>query len=361
MAMTIIQSTHPEWFGNHPWILPVSLLLIFAGLLFWLTQIGWIQRILGLSKVETSHVDLPNAKPQMESRLKIISSYYGVEGGPDEEVTEKYLKPRMAGDSLVGWVGADLFGPFQPVTGLLKRLKVRYSFNGKEATVTRPEHAILILPEDSFLTRQLDEIKQMHADEMRRHEITHNAELSRSHEFYEQCKEEKRAIEAKVDSLSPLQIDALTLSTRLLQFIEAQGPPPIPKYTREQLDAMSSERWKALVQSGDKDFDFACEYYYGGNLDRTTPESRDEVHKQMNARAMLLHSWYQKIRAAYNLNFKKKVEEMYHRFVLEELAEQVLLVPDGIGMRKEDVLAIANKLWELAYKLREKGVVIETP
>lgn len=46
--MTSIQSIHPQWFGSHPWILPVSLLVLFVGLLLWITQIGWVQTLLGL-------------------------------------------------------------------------------------------------------------------------------------------------------------------------------------------------------------------------------------------------------------------------------------------------------------------------
>jgi len=54
VVMTIIQSTHPSVFGNHPWILPASLLLLFAGLLFWLTQYHWFQRVLGLQRTDLS-------------------------------------------------------------------------------------------------------------------------------------------------------------------------------------------------------------------------------------------------------------------------------------------------------------------
>jgi hypothetical protein len=46
-VMTVIQGAHPEWFGNHPWILPVALLVLLASLLFFLTQYPWFQRMLG--------------------------------------------------------------------------------------------------------------------------------------------------------------------------------------------------------------------------------------------------------------------------------------------------------------------------
>jgi hypothetical protein len=100
---------------------------------------------------------------QKNSRLKIIEARYGVEGGPDPEVYEEYLKPRIHGDALVGWVGADLFGGYQPVTGLPKRLRVRYSFDGKEATVERPEQAMIVLPEDRFLKQEIERLTRVAA------------------------------------------------------------------------------------------------------------------------------------------------------------------------------------------------------
>jgi hypothetical protein len=52
VALAALQATHPEWFGNHPWILPSALLLLFVSLLVWLTQYQWIQKLLGLARPE---------------------------------------------------------------------------------------------------------------------------------------------------------------------------------------------------------------------------------------------------------------------------------------------------------------------
>jgi hypothetical protein len=90
----------------------------------------------------------PQASP---SKLAIISASYGVKGGPDEDVAEKYLRPRISGDALAGWVGADLFGALDPAIGKYKRLKVRYSYEGNEATIERGENELLVLPEDHRL------------------------------------------------------------------------------------------------------------------------------------------------------------------------------------------------------------------
>ncbi len=89
--------------------------------------------------------------PADSSRLKIISAHYGVEGGPDDDVAEEYLRPRISGHALAGWVGADLFGPLDPAIGQHKRLKVHYSFEGRESIVERGENKLLVLPEDPLL------------------------------------------------------------------------------------------------------------------------------------------------------------------------------------------------------------------
>jgi hypothetical protein len=232
VAMTIIQSTHPEWFGNHPWILPVSLLLIFAGLLFWLTQIAWIQRLLGLSRAEVVHTNLASAKPKIRSRLKIISAHYGVEGISDPDVTH-FLEERVYGNALAEPIGADLFHGLDPVDGKNKRLKVHYSFDGREAMITRPQYAMLILPEDSFLTQQLDQIKQTHQDEMRRLEVSNNAYLSNAQEARRQCEEERREVLRQLDEtkgqltiLSPIQLEALALAKDLRDFLASLEPFP---------------------------------------------------------------------------------------------------------------------------------------
>lgn len=119
---------------------------------------------------------LPYAPPTEPSRLKIISAYYGADGGPDVDVLDKYIKPRVHGDAFVGWAGADLFGGFQPVINAPKRLRVRYSFDGgEESTVIRHENEMLVLPEDRFLKEQIaiernsavDELNAKHAADIK--------------------------------------------------------------------------------------------------------------------------------------------------------------------------------------------------
>lgn len=163
-VVNIIQATQPSWFGNHAWILPASSVVLFVGLLVWLCQYRWAQRVLGIvqSQKLKEQVSAPSSPHSSEailrpSRLEIIESRYGIDGGPDPEVTEQYIKPRIYRDTLVGFVGADLFGGFQPHIGPPpKRLKVRYRFDGEESMVVRGEGEMIVLPEDRFLKKQLE-------------------------------------------------------------------------------------------------------------------------------------------------------------------------------------------------------------
>ncbi|MCU1248747.1 MAG: hypothetical protein JWQ49_1776 [Edaphobacter sp.] len=88
------------------------------------------------------------ALPPVPSKLVIHSANYGIEG-KDSDVTATIRS--HANSALVVRVGADLFHGFDPLVGVLKRLKVRYSFEGHEATVERPETELLVIPEDPYL------------------------------------------------------------------------------------------------------------------------------------------------------------------------------------------------------------------
>src|SRR5579862_1802454 len=148
------------WAYFHPYDSPKAMasaggkltmsLSLYIGILVLAASVGIpaIVRLIG-----ASHRSNQQSVDRSDSRLKIISAHYGVEGGPDADVAEKYLRHKIGGDALVGWVGADLFGAFQPITGVKKRLKVHYSFDGHESNIVRPEHALLVLPEDPYFKR----------------------------------------------------------------------------------------------------------------------------------------------------------------------------------------------------------------
>ena len=120
----------------------------------WLGIVG-----LALSVVIPAIVNLFRRAPKnaAPSRLKIVEAHYGIEGINDPDVTH-YLLERTRGEFFAETVGADLFHGFDPVAGVPKRLKVRYSFDGREATIERPEYSWLILPEDLFLKNQISDL-----------------------------------------------------------------------------------------------------------------------------------------------------------------------------------------------------------
>jgi len=156
-----------------------------------------------------------------------------------------------------------------------------------------------------------------------------------------------------------LQFDAISLSMKLLEFIEAQGEPPTPKYSKEQIHRMPTEEMRSLIIAKDKDFDFSCEYHFGGNLEEGAPQTADELQKQIMARFTLLDPWYETVRAKYELEYRTEVERMANRFAVEQLSDEILRVPVEGRMSREYIRAIAAKLWEMAYKVREKGIRIE--
>jgi len=100
--------------------------------------------------------------PPPSGGLKIISAKWGIEGMSVFDVTSEVLE-RQRGDSFSERVMLGLFHGRDPVKKKTKFLTVRYSFDGREATITRPEYSWLILPENTFLENQLNALqKELH-------------------------------------------------------------------------------------------------------------------------------------------------------------------------------------------------------
>lgn len=111
----------------------------------------------------------------------------------------------------------------------------------------------------------------------------------------------------------------------------------------------------------DRDFEFACEFYYGG-ASTDGPRNADQLERNILARTSLLDPWYDKISASYILQFQPTVERMRNQFRAagEPDSDNALLMPVQGRSGRENIKAIARKLWELAYKIQEKEAVIET-
>lgn len=68
LIVNIIQGTHPDWFGNHTWILPASFVILVVGLLVWICQYSWTQKLLGIASAPQA---LPTKNPDRVELQKL--------------------------------------------------------------------------------------------------------------------------------------------------------------------------------------------------------------------------------------------------------------------------------------------------
>ncbi len=209
---------------------------------------------------------------------------------------------------------------------------------------------------------EVRKLKATHEEELRLQQASSKFDLDECREVRDHCEskrrtaEEKlRVLEAQLSVLTPLQLEAVQLSTDLLKFVESFGQPPPPKYTNDQINNMTSDEMGRLIKANDGDFAEAYEFHKGDG--RFRPASFSVGIIMANLRR--LWPWYEKVRAAYALQFKEAVERMHNRFAVEGLADDGLLLPvdgrDGV----KNIKTIASRLWELAYKVSEKRIVRE--
>jgi hypothetical protein len=182
------------------------------------------------------------------SRLKIISAQYGVEGIAEPDVTH-YLSKRLRGNSFAELIVAELFDGYDPVSNVPKVLKVRYSFDGREFAISRPEYSWLILPEDKFLKDRLEELKgQLDRLSQESVSIAVNGKLVAGPAAFD----EKRKIEGL---LTPLQIEALAIAKEMRAFLNnfEPQPPPIDPRTQDaktRLELMAKRAsWRGKIWS----------------------------------------------------------------------------------------------------------------
>lgn len=57
-ATSVVQQTHPEWFGDHHWITPTSLIVFGASVLLYISQYPWLRSLWGSAPTE-SHTPRP--------------------------------------------------------------------------------------------------------------------------------------------------------------------------------------------------------------------------------------------------------------------------------------------------------------
>jgi hypothetical protein len=235
-----------------------------------------------------------------DSRLKIISAYYGgIHGESDEEVTEKYLQPRIQGDALVGWVGANLFGAFQPVINLPKRLKIRYSFNGgEEKTVVRQENELLVLPEDTYLKGMDAPTSIKLRDELEK------TQYIRAHDLGLEVSE----------LFTPLQIEAFQMSRELRLLVRNAGNKP-------------------RLDPGD----------YPPSVEGTAAYSNEWDNT--------VGLWVAKLTHRYALDYGSRVKKLVHKFGIEGLSDEGLEMNAESVNSEMGIIYVAKALTDLALKM----------
>lgn len=135
-----------------------------------------------------------------------------------------------------------------------------------------------------------------------------------------------------------------------MAFVKQLGSAPTPKYTAIDIENLPTSEMRKLILAGDVDFAEACEYYHLGAVN-TEPG----LHNQIVAKWVQMYPWYQKMEAGYALDFKHRVEALRNRFMLEGISDDVFLLPIAYRDGVRNIHAIAEKLWELAYKVAGKG------
>lgn len=242
------------------------------------------------------------------------ANYRSIDGEGNNYDVDDCLRKMVTGDSLVLDIenhnfvaGGHNFVPEDPKRGTPKRLQVTYSYkNGKRITAERPEGTRFVLPEDSH-----------------------------------------------VQGFSMLQLEAIRLSSDLLEFLKQSGPPPAPMYTREQLERMSSAETERLIRAEDGDYMEATAFHYGD--ERLFVRAEEGIYKQSMARCTRLLPWYAKLGAIYaQKEFPARVENLRIRFTVEGMNDDGLRLPVEGSKGPDRVREIARKLWELAYKAEEK-------
>jgi hypothetical protein len=303
-------------------------------------------------------------KPKYPSKLAIHwANYQAVDGGGEVYQVGEFLHQIICGDSLVFdienhnfVIGDKNFVPRDPLFGKQKRLQVNYSYGGSQPVTTeRREHGRLLLPEDSKINWLMGETARLEREVKEWKEKYLAENVGKNNVQKELARAENRPTEDNRSRLplTALQIEAIRLSSELLDFLKRIGPAPAPRYTAAQINDMSSAQTKVLIQAQDGDFFDACEYHFGHK--NYFGQTAQGLENESTARVTRMYAWYQKLEAAYALEgLKEKVERLRNRFVVEGVAADALIVPIPYKDSEKHIRSIAAKLWELAYKAGDK-------
>jgi hypothetical protein len=191
--------------------------------------------------------------------------------------------------------------------GERKRLTVNYSFDGgPEMTVRRWERDMLTLP-----------------------------------------------VDPQLQALDDLQVKAIRISLGSLAMLEEIGPKPTPRYTEVEIDTMSENQRLALIQSNDKDFADACDYYFGGSnvVVREETENESRLAKRVATRYNFHRPWEVKTKNKFEARFGEDLAHLRKALATSEMAARLpAAILEEWNVEKQ-IQEIAKQLWLVAFDL----------
>ncbi len=211
---------------------------------------------------------------------------------------------------------ADLFHGFDPVSGNPNKvLTVRYSFDGKEATITRPEYAWLILPEDKYL-RDKVEACRLELEGFKSNIPKLKLDLGVAERGFRSERDSRQDCERQLaqyeELFTPLQLEAFQLARELREFLKNMGPRPV------------------VDISGDKDADTL------------------EKIRKINA---VVQPWLARLINTYRADFEDRVNKIVVRLAAENLRDFALDAATTMPNNEKTILDIVELLPLLAVKL----------
>jgi hypothetical protein len=228
-------------------------------LIAWMTSVFLSPKKLrsALIEIETLKQQLSDAQAAAQtksSKLIIQSADYRAiaQGGNTCDVTE-CLRKMINGDTLILQienhnfvVDGKNYVPEDPFYGQFKRLRVTYYFDGgSPVVIERPEHARIVLPEDTFLHGQVSEFqKQLQQVKAEGVSFAVNGVLLAGPAAHAEERARLEAAREPLGSLfSPLQIEILRLSKDLQKLRRDAEPSPELKNAGPMKNGEDSRTW----------------------------------------------------------------------------------------------------------------------
>jgi hypothetical protein len=162
------------------------------------------------------------------------------------------------------------------------------------------------------------------------------------------------ALDPQLQGLNDFQVKAIQIAVGLLAMLDEIGPKPLPKYTELEIRTMAEPQRIALLQSKDKDYTEACDYYFGGPnvvVSEREPGHEDRAGTRATARYNFHRPWEAKVKAKFEARFSEDLShlrkglsgaDLFAQFPKIELEEWN---PDG------QLRNLAKELWSIGFDM----------